>query len=110
MALAESMHGNEDWDDLQTLESQACGTLADMFDKDVPSKHTPGADANARKDIHVIDDSPEPQKRQNFMHLDSSSDTEDDDFMILEKSSSRCPPSSSKRVSQVFLLPNSLSK
>ncbi|KAK1374035.1 ATP-dependent DNA helicase [Heracleum sosnowskyi] len=100
LALAESMQLNEDWDDLQTLESQACGTLADMFDKDVPSNHIPGANANARKDIHVIDDSPEPQKRQNFMHLDSSSDTEDDDFMILEKSSTRCPPSSSKRVSQ----------
>lgn len=110
MALAESMQGNEDWDDLQTLESQACGTLADMFDKDVPNSHRPSADANARKTIHVIEESPEPQKRQNFMHLDSSSDTEDDDFTILEESSTRCPPSRSKRVSQVFLLPNSLSK
>lgn len=104
MALAESMQGNEDWDDLQTLESQACGTLADMFDKDVPNNHIPSADADARKNLHVIDESPEPQKRQNFMHLDSSSDNEDDELTILKTSSVRYPPSSSKRVSHVFLL------
>ncbi|KAL1826955.1 hypothetical protein ACET3Z_005367 [Daucus carota] len=102
VALAESIKGNEDWDDLQTLESQACGTLADMFDKDVPNNHIPAVDANAKKNLYIIHDSPEPQKRQNFMHLDSSSDNEDEEFKILEKSSIRYPPSGSKRVSQDY--------
>ncbi|KAI7990371.1 Geranylgeranyl transferase type-2 subunit beta 1 [Camellia lanceoleosa] len=33
VALAESMQDGEDWDDLQAMESEACGTLAAIFDK-----------------------------------------------------------------------------
>lgn len=85
VALAESMQDSEDWDDLQTLESEACGTLADMFDKPFLTNYEPDNDGTARNHVHVIEDSPEAQKRQNFVQLDSSSDTEDSDFTIPSK-------------------------
>ncbi|CBI39572.3 unnamed protein product, partial [Vitis vinifera] len=34
-ALVESVEDSEDWDDLQAIETEACGTLNDMFDNDV---------------------------------------------------------------------------
>ncbi|QCE07280.1 bloom syndrome protein [Vigna unguiculata] len=75
--LAESMQATEDWDDLQEMESQACGTLTHVLDKTV----APGADADnddaSRSFINVVDDSPQPQKRRRrakVVELDSSDD------------------------------------
>ncbi|KAL0006161.1 hypothetical protein SO802_013722 [Lithocarpus litseifolius] len=78
--LAESMQDTEEWDDLQAIESEACGTLNNLFDKDVLNSHEVDNDGNGRNYINVIDDSPE--KHPNFMQLDSSSDSEDLDFGI----------------------------
>ncbi|KAM7481755.1 hypothetical protein LguiB_006338 [Lonicera macranthoides] len=85
VALAESMEGSEDWDDPQMLETQACGTLAEMFDKDVPKNYETDNNGTSRSEVHVIEDSPEPQEHQNLMQLDSSSDKEDTDFIIPRK-------------------------
>ncbi|XP_076945815.1 ATP-dependent DNA helicase Q-like 1 [Bidens hawaiensis] len=64
-SLAQTMQHTEEWDDLQILE-----TLADMFNKDSEEPF-----------VHVIEDS--TQKHQNFMHLDSTSEDEEDlDFLI----------------------------
>ncbi|XP_076954186.1 ATP-dependent DNA helicase Q-like 1 [Bidens hawaiensis] len=70
-SLAETMQHSEDWDDdFQILETQACGTLADiMFNKDPEEPF-----------VHVIEDS--PQKHRKFLHLDSTSEDEDPDFVI----------------------------
>jgi len=71
------MQATEDWDDLQEMESQACGTLTHVLDKTV----VPGAHADndhaSRSFINVVDDSPQPQKRKcraNVVELDSSDD------------------------------------
>ncbi|KAK2977715.1 hypothetical protein RJ640_013733 [Escallonia rubra] len=93
-ALAESMQDNEDWDDLQALETEACGTLADMFDKDVLKSYEADGDGAARSDVHVIEDSPEPQEYQDVMQLESSSDSEDREFAIPSKKDVKSTPSS----------------
>ncbi|KAA8536771.1 hypothetical protein F0562_029249 [Nyssa sinensis] len=93
-ALAESMQGSEDWDDLQAMESEACGTLADMFEKDVLNNYEADNDGHARSYVHVIEDSPESQKHQSLTQLDSSSDSEDLDFIVPSKKDVRSTPSS----------------
>lgn len=100
-SLAESMQGCEDWDDLQLLETEACGTLADMFNKD-SLKHDNNAindDENVRKPfVHVLNDSPERvQKRQDLMDLDCISDDEDVEFVGLSKKDVKATCSSSRR-------------
>lgn len=76
-SLAEFMQdtGDEDWDDVQAMESEACGALTEILDKDLPKNYASEA-TETRSKIHVIEDSPEPQKHHNVMHLDSS-DSED---------------------------------
>ncbi|KAI3752579.1 hypothetical protein L2E82_24613 [Cichorium intybus] len=84
-SLAETMQDSEDWDDLQALETEACGTLADMFDKDSIG-HNETDDSDIRGPfIHVSKNSPKVQNHQNFMHLDSTSEDEDPDFNISSK-------------------------
>ncbi|XP_062144596.1 ATP-dependent DNA helicase Q-like 1 [Alnus glutinosa] len=93
-ALAESMQDTEEWDDLQAIESEACGTLSSIFDKDVLNSNEADNDDNARSYINVIEDSPEPQKGPHFLDLDSSSDSEDLDFIIPKKKDVKSTPSS----------------
>ncbi|KAK4595582.1 hypothetical protein RGQ29_013886 [Quercus rubra] len=90
-ALAELMQDTEEWDDLQAIESEACGTLNNLFDKDVLNSHEVDNDSNGRNYINVIDDSPE--KHPNFMQLDSSSDSEDLDFGIQKEKNVKSTPS-----------------
>ncbi|KAK7847383.1 atp-dependent dna helicase q-like 1 [Quercus suber] len=90
-ALAESMQDTEEWDDLQAIESEACGALNNLFDKDVLNSHEVDNDGNGRNYINVIDDSPE--KHPNFMELDSSSDSEDLDFGIRKEKNVKSTPS-----------------
>ncbi|CAI0551667.1 unnamed protein product, partial [Linum tenue] len=95
-ALAASMEDAEDWDDdLRAVESEACGTLNDMFDKDNNTAREPndskasGSIANGYY-INLSDDSPQKERRHDFMELDlSTSDSDEDpDFcMSGEKSS-----------------------
>nr|XP_043619945.1 ATP-dependent DNA helicase Q-like 1 [Erigeron canadensis] len=91
-SLAETMQDSEEWDDLQALETQACETLGDMFNKDsmIDDKtvdHGPF--------VHVLNDSPQAQKHQNLMHLDSTSEDEDLDFSILSNKGSKSAYSAS---------------
>lgn len=66
-ALAESMQGSEDWEDLQAIETEACGTLNEMFEKDVLNNH------EAPDDDNGITYTPQNKKRQQvWMQLDSS--------------------------------------
>lgn len=81
LALAETMEDCEDWDDdLQAMESEACGALNNMFDKNAPCNDKNNSDTNARNYINIIDDSPERKKHTNLMELDSSSSTDDEDL------------------------------
>ncbi|KAJ6414080.1 hypothetical protein OIU84_006822 [Salix udensis] len=87
-ALAESMQDTEDWggDDIQVIESEACGTLTNMFEEDVIKNNNKASDDdNSRTYIDVIDDSPEPKKTRTFMELDSSSDSEQEPGFTLEE-------------------------
>ncbi|XVF05974.1 hypothetical protein REPUB_Repub06bG0007900 [Reevesia pubescens] len=82
-ALAETMEDNEDWDDdLQAVESEACGTLNNMFDKNALPNTKNNSNANVRNYINIIDDSPDRKGQRNLMELDSSSDDEDLDLLI----------------------------
>ncbi|XP_065633172.1 ATP-dependent DNA helicase Q-like 1 isoform X1 [Quercus suber] len=85
------MQDTEEWDDLQAIESEACGALNNLFDKDVLNSHEVDNDGNGRNYINVIDDSPE--KHPNFMELDSSSDSEDLDFGIRKEKNVKSTPS-----------------
>lgn len=120
-ALAESMQNAEDWDndDFQAMETEACGNLTEMLDKDVriPLKNyeSGSEDVNSGSFVHVIEDSPKQQGRQNFVQVDSSSGTEEDeDFVVLSKMGRKAAKSGSSQdlgksswkqssISEVFL-------
>ncbi|OIT37465.1 PREDICTED: ATP-dependent DNA helicase Q-like 1 [Nicotiana attenuata] len=76
-ALAESMQDTEDWDDLQAIESEACGALADMWAKDVRDNCKVECDEDSTTYVHVIEDSPQQHRRAKAVVLDSSSDSEE---------------------------------
>lgn len=76
-ALAESMQDTEDWDDLQAIESEACGALADMWAKDVRDDCKVERDEDSTTYVHVIEDSPQQHRRAKAVVLDSSSDSEE---------------------------------
>ncbi|XP_071695079.1 ATP-dependent DNA helicase Q-like 1 [Rutidosis leptorrhynchoides] len=86
-SLAETIQDSEDWDDLQALETEACGTLADMFNEDSMKDTVTNDDDGIREQpfVHVLNDSPENQKYQNLMHLDSDTEDENPDFNISSK-------------------------
>ncbi|KAK9070692.1 hypothetical protein SSX86_011094 [Deinandra increscens subsp. villosa] len=99
-SLAETMQDSEDWDDLQTLETEACGTLADMFSKDSMKHNAIEDDGIKEPFVHVLKDPPEEvQKHQNLMHLDSTSEDEDTDFVISSKKDINVMSSSSRHKS-----------
>ncbi|XP_044477417.1 ATP-dependent DNA helicase Q-like 1 [Mangifera indica] len=83
-ALAETMQGSEDWDDLQAMESEACGALNDMLDERVLDNGAAGNDDDSSRNyIDIVDDSPQPSREgPTLMELDSSSDGEDLDFRV----------------------------
>ncbi|KAJ0079942.1 hypothetical protein Patl1_22276 [Pistacia atlantica] len=81
-ALAETMQDSEDWDDLQAMESEACGALNNMLDERVLNNGAADNDDSTRNYIDIVDDSPQPKKRPTLMELDSSSDGEDLDIRI----------------------------
>ncbi|XP_023642038.1 ATP-dependent DNA helicase Q-like 1 isoform X2 [Capsella rubella] len=78
-ALADFEEGTEEWDDIQAIESEAQGTLAEMFDQanSIDDGFKTDDDDDSRVQVHVIEDSPEPKKIPEIMELDSSSDLED---------------------------------
>lgn len=86
-ALADFEEGTEEWDDVQALETEAQGTLAEMFCKAKTSDDNgfetdDDGESRSAAQVHVIEDSPPPDSKNNnpdVMELDSSSDFEDDD-------------------------------
>ncbi|CAA3020193.1 ATP-dependent DNA helicase Q-like 1 [Olea europaea subsp. europaea] len=80
--LAESMQDTEDWDNVEAMESEACGALAELLDQDLLKNSDVKDNESSRSHIHIIPDSPECQKHQNFTPIDSSSDSEEAEFMI----------------------------
>ncbi|CAH8356650.1 unnamed protein product [Eruca vesicaria subsp. sativa] len=86
-ALADFEEGTEEWDDVQALETEAQGTLAELF---CNANTCASASANgfetedddgesSAAQVHVIEDSPESKNKPDVMELDSSSDFEVDD-------------------------------
>ncbi|OMO86312.1 hypothetical protein CCACVL1_09646 [Corchorus capsularis] len=87
-ALAETMQDSEDWDgDLQAVETEACGALNNMFDRNALAnpKSNSNGNSNVGNYINIVDDSPDGKKKTNFMELDSSSDDEELDLWISRK-------------------------
>ncbi|XP_010259380.1 PREDICTED: ATP-dependent DNA helicase Q-like 1 [Nelumbo nucifera] len=78
-ALAESMQDSEDWDDLQAMESEACGALTNMFDKETKDDYETENEDKSQSYISVSEDSPQPMTQEHFMTIDSSSDGEGSD-------------------------------
>lgn len=70
--LAESIQDTEEWDDLQAMESEACGALNNMFG----NGNEAGNDDNASTKTNMPENSLERQKYPNLLVLDSS-DSED---------------------------------
>lgn len=83
-ALAESMEDSEEWDDLQNMESEACGALENIFDSRVLNNDSIDNGNSKKRSINVIDSSSSPLENPNFVELDSSSDG-DLDFGIPNK-------------------------
>lgn len=81
-ALADSIQDTEEWDDFLEMESEACGTLTNMFEKNNVRCNYEDNDISGGM-INIIEDSPEPQKHQRVVELSSSD--EDMDFGISEK-------------------------
>ncbi|KAF9619959.1 hypothetical protein IFM89_010575 [Coptis chinensis] len=83
-SLAEFMQDSEDWDDLQAMESEVCGTLSSMFNKEAQPDY-----------INVIEDSENSQNEENIMSLDlsSSTDDSDSDFIIAKEKKIGSSPS-----------------
>ncbi|KAM7273499.1 hypothetical protein ACFE04_028163 [Oxalis oulophora] len=76
-SLAETMQDSEDWDDLQAMESEACGALNNMLDKDI-LKDDNEVDDSDNPYVYVIEDSPEQKRRPNKVKLETFSDSGDD--------------------------------
>ncbi|XP_052192989.1 ATP-dependent DNA helicase Q-like 1 isoform X2 [Diospyros lotus] len=83
--LAESMQDSEEWDDLQAMESEACGTLSGILDEDIVNNYKEDNNDKSRCSVHVIKDSPPKYERnQSLVQLDSS-DGEDLEVIIPSK-------------------------
>ncbi|CAI9294160.1 unnamed protein product [Lactuca saligna] len=105
-SLAETMQDSEDWDDLQALETEACGTLADMFDKDSSRHNETDEDDIMGPFVHVSKNpSSKLQKHDNLLHLDSTSEDEDPDFNISSKKDVKSTYSSSYNKSNQMPIP-----
>ncbi|KAL7591353.1 hypothetical protein Lser_V15G34016 [Lactuca serriola] len=105
-SLAETMQDSEDWDDLQALETEACGTLADMFDKDSSRHNETDDDDIIGPFVHVSKNpSSKPQQHENLLHLDSTSEDEDPDFNISSKKDIKSTHSSSYNKSTQMPIP-----
>ncbi|KAF5204708.1 Atp-dependent dna helicase [Thalictrum thalictroides] len=75
--LADVMQNSEDWDDLQAMEAEACGTLCSMFKKEPPLDD---CETTNEDNFDVIsEDYQDLQNQENLMKGDSFSDGDDDD-------------------------------
>ena len=83
-ALAESMRDTEDWenDDFKAMESEACGALAEMLDKDIKIRVERNEE---RKDNGGVISENSVQVILDSSSGDSEKDDDDDDFVIPRK-------------------------
>ncbi|XP_056165549.1 uncharacterized protein LOC115667673 [Syzygium oleosum] len=75
------MQDTGDWDDLQAAELEACGVLTDMFGQDIPNE----GECSVVHNVNIIEDSPQPEKNQTFLEVDSSTGGEDEDDIFGSK-------------------------
>ncbi|KAL2325577.1 hypothetical protein Fmac_024635 [Flemingia macrophylla] len=84
-ALAESMQVTEDWDDLQEMESQACGTLTHVLDKTAATCADAVNDDASRSFVSVVDDdSPRLQRRKQHTHVVELVSSDDEDMKSVD--------------------------
>ncbi|CAN1301287.1 ATP-dependent DNA helicase Q-like 1 [Linum perenne] len=118
-SLAASMEVSEDWDeeDLQAIESEACGTLNDMFENEIAARDSNNDNNIVDNDskgkgsncINLSDDDLSPMKKRkptDVMLLDSSSSSSDSDadgpvFPIFQRKSTVTTASSSLNRSSI---------
>ncbi|GAB2228981.1 hypothetical protein Droror1_Dr00023115 [Drosera rotundifolia] len=81
--LAESMEDSEEWDDIQVIETQACGTLSSMFESDILKNRVD--DSSSTRGVNTTEDSCASWKNHNVPTVDCSSNNEDSDFEILKE-------------------------
>ncbi|GMG99766.1 hypothetical protein Nepgr_001606 [Nepenthes gracilis] len=85
--LAESIQDTEDWEDLQAMETEACGALSSMLNQDILKN---GMDSdNARSSFNAIGDSPRTPKHETICTVDSPGDSEEIEFEVLDKRDAR---------------------
>ncbi|CAN0899710.1 ATP-dependent DNA helicase Q-like 1, partial [Linum grandiflorum] len=75
-SLAASMEDSEDWDeaDLRAMESEACGTLNDMFENEITAAHD---DSNGKGSSYIDLTDDDLSQPPDVMLLDSSSSDSD---------------------------------
>lgn len=103
-ALAESVEDSEEWDDLQDMESEACGTLKGLLGKGVLNNDQSNSSHMANSDTNIIEDFSSPQTNQNFVEIDSSSDNDLDFVKVYDIKSSPSSFSNWKSYKKVLLL------
>ncbi|XP_058076784.1 ATP-dependent DNA helicase Q-like 1 [Magnolia sinica] len=84
-ALADSMPADEDWDDLQAMETEACGALNKILVNEVPDDSEAENEDTLVKNFNGKKASVETHIEESLETLDSSSDDEDPDFEILNQ-------------------------
>ncbi|KAG7030129.1 ATP-dependent DNA helicase Q-like 1 [Cucurbita argyrosperma subsp. argyrosperma] len=84
-ALAESAQDNEEWDDLQAMESEACGALDIILDENIQKKDGVRNGHNRESSINIIEDSSEAEENPNLVNIDSSSESDDVEFNASKK-------------------------
>ncbi|KAG9458922.1 hypothetical protein H6P81_003430 [Aristolochia fimbriata] len=72
-ALADTVEKHEDWDDLQAVESEACGALNDILGTEIPD------------DCETTGEHVAGRNRCSFEDLDFSKENENSDFEILSQ-------------------------
>lgn len=85
VALAESAQDNEEWDDLQAMESEACGALDIIFDENIQKKDGVHNFHDRKGTINIIEDTSETEGKPNLVNIDSSSESDDVDFIASKK-------------------------
>ncbi|KAL8160041.1 hypothetical protein V2J09_001578 [Rumex salicifolius] len=89
--LAESVQDSEDWDDLQAIETEACGALNTMLNQDIVDPEEDDGNAGTC-DVPV-------KKPPQIFTVDSSSDDEDLELIGFRKGDDRFTPSKTSSIS-----------
>ncbi|KAL9270254.1 ATP-dependent DNA helicase Q-like 1-like protein [Drosera capensis] len=77
------MEDSEEWDDIQAIETQACGTLSSMFESGILKNRE--EDSSSTPGVNTTEGSRASWKNHNVPTVNCSSDNEDSDFEILKE-------------------------